>query len=174
MIKVQEYKGITMNQIMELTGLPNRFPDQSKYSLARQKELLLFDVEKNNLLHLVEKTHPIKVKTLSINIDKDAMVTKLKEEDKINYTSNLDLTLIPHKVVKDNGITRILVNKLDIPVNVIKSFNPEYIYNVIGIFASHKVRYSKTNYSNINNKNVKVSSEYIFPHTKNIILLIVQ
>ena len=174
MVKLEEYKGITIEDIMELTGLPNRFPDQSKYSLARQKELLLKDAQKNNVLHLVEKTNPIKHKTLNINMDKDLVITKLKESDKINYTSNLDLNLIPHKVIREKGLTTIIVNQSDIPLNVIKNPKAGYVYNVIGIFESHKAYYDSTTFKDENGKAIKVASKYIFGYTKDISLLIVE
>ena len=171
MIHLEEYKGVTIEHIMEVTGLPNRFPNQEKYSLARQKELLLKDAKSNNVLHLITKTNPIKHKTLNISIDQDLMVTKLKESDRIEYTSNLDLNLIPHKVIREKGYTTIVVKQSDIPPNVIKNPKSGYVYNVIGIFQSHKAYYGGTNYhTNKDNTTTKISSKYIFGYTKNISL----
>lgn len=137
-IKLEEYKSVSVEDIMKVTGLPNPYDDQSKFSLARQKELLLKDALKNNLLHKVKKSHPIEYKVITIERDQDLTIltAKVVSEPKA-FTHVLDLNITPHRVVRENKRIIIEVNKCDIPDNVLPS--PKgYAYEVIGIFTQEK------------------------------------
>lgn len=144
MIHLEEYKGVTIEEIMSKTGLPNPYSDQRIYSLARQKELLLKDADRNNVLHKVEKTFPRRVLVKNISIDKDLTIVSLKDKGlEKSITSNLDLNSIPHQVVREMGKVVIIVMNKDIPSNIIPrpsrgKNSTGYAYNVIGIFDEHK------------------------------------
>ena len=144
MVHVEEYKGVTIEEIMSKTGLPNPYSDQRIYSLARQKELLLKDADKFNVLHKVKKTFPRKVLAQHISRDKDLTILYLRDKGlEKPLTTNLDLNSISHKVRREMGLVKITVMKKDIPSNIIsrpsRGNNPSgYSYNVIGIFDQHK------------------------------------
>lgn len=177
MLKIEEYKGITIEQILNFTGLENPFADQSKYSLARQKELLLKLARKNNLLHLVPKTNPIDNVVINISIEKDLVITKLRKEEKIEYTNKLDLTKIPTEMVKEMGKTTIKINRKDIPSNLVTLPNTTYAYKVIGHFETKEAYYKGTQYETINGETEKVSTTYIIytlKHTQGISLVILE
>jgi hypothetical protein len=144
MIHLEEYRGVTIEDIITKTGLPNPYSDQRVYSLARQKELLLKDADRNNVLYKIEKTFPRKVYSKHISIDKDLTIVSLVDKGfEEKATTDLDLNSIPHKVRRELGKITITVLKGDIPSNVIsrpsRDNNPSgYSYNVIGIFDQHK------------------------------------
>lgn len=144
MVHVEEYKGVTVEEIMLKTGLPNPYSDQRVFSLARQRDLLLRDADKNNVLYKIEKTHPRRAVVKNISIDKDLIITSLIDKGlEKPITTNLDLNSIPHKVRREMGLVKITVMKKDIPSNIIsrpsRDNNPSgYSYNVIGIFDQHK------------------------------------
>lgn len=137
-IKLEEYRSVSIEDIMKVTDLPNPYVDQSKFSLARQKELLLKDAKKNNVLHKVKKSHPIEYKVITIERDQDLTIltAKVVGEPK-GYTTTLDLNVSPHKVIRENGKIIIEVNQSDIPDHV-KPSPKGFAYNVIGIFTQEK------------------------------------
>lgn len=138
-IKLEEYKSVTIEDIMKVTGLPNLYVDQSKFSLARQKELLLKDALKNNLLHKVKKSHPIQYKITTVSTDKDLSILTAKEiSEPRGFTSVLDLNVVPHKVIRENNKVVVEVRKEDIPNHVFPKPGPGYSYHVIGILAEEK------------------------------------
>lgn len=138
-IKLEEYKSVTIEDIMNVTGLPNLYIDQSKYSLARQKELLLKDASKNNLIHKVKKSHPIEYKVITVNKDKDLTILTAKPiSEPKPFTHVLDLNVTPHRVVREKHKVVIEVNKPDISDNVLPNPKPGYVYEVIGIFSKEK------------------------------------
>jgi hypothetical protein len=137
-IKLEEYKSVTIEDIMNVTGLPNLWDNQDKYSLARQKELLLQTAKVNNLLHKVKKSHPIDYKVITCNTDNGLTIltTKSIGEPK-PFTSVLDLNVTPHKVIREKGKIIIEVNMSDIPINILPS-PKDNSYLVIGIFTQEK------------------------------------
>ncbi|AXQ66553.1 MAG: hypothetical protein [Caudoviricetes sp.] len=138
-MNIKEYKGLTAKEISEATGLPNPYTDQSKYSLYRQWELMLWDAKRNNVLHLVKKTNIINNKSVHFQTDKDLVITRLYETPVVELTTTLDLNTIPHKVVRERGVIGIYVNQSDIPKNVTSfAYSKGYSYNVIGILTSEK------------------------------------
>jgi hypothetical protein len=137
-IKLEEYKSVTIEDIMTVTGLPNPYSDQSKFSLARQKELLLKDARKNNLLNKVKKSHPINYKVVTSNTDNGLTILTAKEiSEPKPFTSVLDLNITPHKVIRENKKVIIEVNKCDIPDHV-KPSPKDNSYLVVGIFTQEK------------------------------------
>lgn len=171
-IDVEEYKGLTAKDICDKTGLPNPYSNGMRYSRYRQLELMLKDAQKNGVLHLIEKTNEKKHSILNINEDKDLMILSKKQEDKINYTSNLNLNTMPHKVERQYGNITITVNQSDIPVNVIKNPKPGHVYNVIGIFIEKKCYYSNYLYDGIGQG--AVGSVYKFSFDTKVKLIIMK
>lgn len=149
-IKLEEYKSVSIEDIMNVTGLPNPYDDQSKFSLARQKELLLKDALKNNLLHKVKKSHPIQYKIITVERDNGLAIMSAKEiAEPKQFTSVLDLNITPHRVVRENKKIIIEVMKEDIPNHVLP--NPKgYAYEVIGIFTQEKCYSNSGLYQNPN------------------------
>jgi hypothetical protein len=149
-IKLEEYKSVSIEDIMNVTGLPNPWDNQDKYSLARQKELLLQAARANNLLHKVKKSHPIEYKVITVERDQGLTIltAKVVSEPK-PFTSVLDLNVTPHRVVRENKRIIIEVMKTDIPDNVLPS--PKgYAYEVIGIFTQEKCYHNRGLYQNPN------------------------
>lgn len=138
MINIKEYKGLTAQDVCDKTGLPNPYNDQTRFSLARQLELMLRDAQKNNVLHLVPKTQIITSKSVQVMKDKGLTILKMREEEEIAFTSELDLNSIPHKVVRGKGYRTIIVQRNDIPMNVMPSVSKPYAYKVIGTFEDWK------------------------------------
>lgn len=162
MINIKEYKGVSIADILTLTKLPNPYADQTKYSLARQKELLLRDAMNNNLLNLIPKTHPIKHKMIQSATDQGITILSLREEERIEYTSELDLNSIPHTVIREKGYRTILINRNDIPLNVIPHPSKPYDYNVIGDLVSMKCYNAGTLYENGDTTQRRLGKVYRF------------
>lgn len=142
MINPKEYKDISIETMLEKTGLPNPYADQTRFSLARQKELILRDAQKNNVLHLIPKSCEIKHGVINVSTDKGVSILTKREEERIVFTSELDLNSIPHKVIREKGYRTIIVNAKDIPMNVVPHPSKPYAYNVDGIFEKRKCFYS--------------------------------
>lgn len=169
MINIKEYKGYTAEDISRLTGLPNPYNDQTRYSLARQLELMLKDAQKNNVLHLVPKTQIITSKSVQVMKDKGLTILKMKEEEEIAFTSELDLNSIPHKVVREKGYRVIIVQRNDIPMNVMPSASKPYAYKVIGTFEDWKCYLAGTIY---NEDRKRIGLRYGFGYGKHVHLQI--
>lgn len=172
-IKLEEYKSVSVEDIMKVTDLPNPYDDQSKFSLARQKELLLKDALKNNLLHKVKKSHPIEYKVITVERDQDLTIltAKVVSEPK-QFTSVLDLNVTPHKVVRENKRTIIEVMKADIPNHVLP--NPkDNTYLVIGIFTQEKGYRSGSIYEGLSGFSKEVGKRYRFGFHSNVSLHII-
>lgn len=139
MINLKEYRGVSIETILEKTGLQNPYSDQSKFSLARQKELLLKDAKKARVLDKIQKSHPIVYGVPNIISDKGLCIQTLKVMDKPkDFTTTLDLNETTHKVIREHGKVYIHVNKADIPSHVMMKPGPGYCYNVVGIFTQEK------------------------------------
>lgn len=147
MLNVKEYKGLTAQDVCDKTGLPNPYADQTRFSLYRQLELMLRDAKKNNLLHLVPKTNVITHKAVQVISDKGLTILKMRESERIENTSELDLNEIPHKVVREKGYITIIVQRNDIPMNVIPHPSKPYSYQVVGIFETKKCYHAGTLYA---------------------------
>lgn len=138
-IDVLEYRGVTVETMMEVTGLQNPWSDQSRFSLARQKELLLKEAKKQNLLHKIKKSHPKEYKVVSTITDKDLEIitcTPFTPQPRPTHILNFNQT--PHKVIRENSKVIIEVRKEDIPNHVFPKPGPGYAYHVIGILAEEK------------------------------------
>ena len=138
-IDVLEYRGVTVEAMMEVTGLQNPWSDQSRFSLARQKELLLKEAKKQGLLHKIKKSHPKEYKVVSTIKDKDLEIITCKPFTPKTYPSFvLNLNQVPHKVIRENNKVVVEVRKEDIPNHVFPKPGPGYSYHVIGILAEEK------------------------------------
>lgn len=174
MINIKEYKGLTAEYVAERTGLPNPYSDQSKYSLTRQLELMLRDAQNNNVLHLVPKTNVIKHGVVNSMTDKGVTILTKRDEEAIKYTSELDLNSIPHKVVREKGYRTILVQRNDIPLNIVPHPTKSYSYAVIGTFDTRNCFHSRTLYKDNDPSKEKIGTEYRFGHNTHIKLVIVE
>jgi hypothetical protein len=153
--KISEYKDTTIEYIMEVTGLVNQWSDGSKYSQYRQKQLLLREAYKQNLLYRVRKSHPI--------------------EDTKQMTNVLKLNQLPHKVKEDvRGNIVIEIYKKDIPSNIQPLPNPKAAYHVIDTFGEDNCYYDVPTYSvSSNNVGTRVGIRYKFVNHKNVTLHII-
>lgn len=162
-VRLEEYKSVTIEQIMELTGLENPWSDQSKYSLARQKGLLLQQAREQNVLYKVEESHPIEHKVVTCIKDKGLSIlySKTIEEPKA-FSSTLNLNEIPHKVIREYDKVIIEVNKRDIPDHILPNPKPKFSYNVIGILTEEKCHHNGFLYRDINFSRVTIGIKYRF------------
>lgn len=143
-LRVEEYKSVTIEDIMRLTGLDNPWSDGSKYSQYRQKELLLKEAKKQNLLYRIEKSHPI--------------------EDNLP-TSDLNLTVVPHRVIRlEDGKVVIEINRKDIPSRVVPNPRPKPSYHVIDVLGEEDCYHNGFTPQGI---------QYRFEHHKNVTLHII-
>lgn len=170
MINIKEYKGLTAQDVCDKTGLPNPYSDQTKYSLARQLELMLRDAQKNNVLHLVPKTQIITKKSVQVMKDKGLTILKMKEEEEIAFTSRLDLNSIPHKVEIEKGYRTIIVQRNDIPMNVQPHPSKPYTYNVRGILTDMKCYHAQTLYKDGDVNKGRIGLRYRFGYGTHIAL----
>lgn len=169
MINIKEYKGLTAQDVCNKTGLPNPYNDQTRYSLARQLELMLRDAQKNNVLHLVLKTHIIKHGVVTSMTDKGVTILTKRDEEAIVFTSKLDLNSIPHKVQIEKGYRIITVQRNDVPMNVQPHPSESYSYKVIGILTDMKCYLAGTLY---NDSKQRIGLRYRFGYGMHIELKI--
>jgi hypothetical protein len=170
MINIKEYKGVSIADILTLTGLPNPYSDQTRFSLARQKELLLRDAMKNNLLNLIPKSHPIKHSTVNSMTDKGLTILTLREEEEVQFTSELDLNSIPHTVIREKGYRTILINRNDIPLNIVPHPSKPYSYKVIGDLVTMNCFNAGTLYKNNKVSEGRVGIKYRFNYGTHVAL----
>lgn len=157
---IEEYKATTIEHIMEVTGLVNQWSDGSKYSQYRQKELLLKEAKKKNLLYRVQKSHPIDDSTYP------------------NPTNSLDLNKIPHRVIKNFRENIVIeIHKKDIPTYIQPLPKPKAAYHVIDTFGEddcyHDGFIYKSSVSGSHNCRESYGIKYKFANHKNVTLHII-
>lgn len=138
MIDILEYRGVTTQDIVDVTGIQNIWKD-IKYpqtiSLPRQKMLLLKEAKRQNVLHKVKKSHPKEYKIVSTIKDKDLeILTCTPFTPQPRLSSILNLNQVPHKVIRENNKVIIEISRTDMPDYVLPNPGSKPSYKVIGIF----------------------------------------
>ena len=145
---IDEYKEVTIEEIMKLTNLPNPYTDQTKYSLARQKELLLKDAKRKNILHLVEKSNPRQNLVPKLIEDKDLSIRYLTNKGEVNLpTRKINLELVKHKSFDQETFTIIEIKKSDLGPHIVRSTKPGAAYTLVKDSKVIKLYFDKTLYS---------------------------
>jgi hypothetical protein len=170
---LEEYRGVSIEDILKVTGLPPLTEKDTKYSLTHQRKVLLEKAKEQNILNKVKKSHPKEYSKITTISDKGV---DIKSKEIVGYqplSTTLDLNLVPHKVIRENKKIIIEVNKADIPTHVVCKPGLGYSYLVIGIFTQEKCFHSKGLYETKGDWDVngtRIGTEFRFGFHSNVLL----